>query len=73
MTDDDRDVAYGVWYFNAGQFLVVRAGEGKVGSVDDLDGSKVGVELGRRAIWSRRLERTGRQFSLVTYPTAKMP
>jgi len=67
-----ENVAYGVWYFNAGQFLVVRAGEGKIGSVDDLDGRKLGVELGSTGdLEARRLERKGRQFTLVTYPTAE--
>jgi len=67
-----ENVAYGVWYFNAGQFLVVQVGEGKIGSVDDLDGRKLGVELGSTGdLEARRLERKGRQFTLVTYPTAE--
>ncbi|MFL5735603.1 MAG: substrate-binding periplasmic protein [Chloroflexia bacterium] len=54
-----KDVRYSVPYYQAGQVLVVRAGEQAIASVRDLGGKKVGVELGSNAdTEARRLGRT---------------
>lgn len=67
-----ENVAYGVWYFNAGQFLAVRAGETQITSVNDLDGRRLGVELGSTGdLEARRLQRKGGQLALATFPTAE--
>jgi ABC-type amino acid transport substrate-binding protein len=53
------DVRYSVPYYQAGQVLLVRAGEQAIASVRDLAGKKVGVELGSNAdTEARRLART---------------
>lgn len=41
-----RDVLYSYSYFNAGQVILEREGESSVQSLSDLDGRRVGVELG---------------------------
>lgn len=41
-----QDVAYSEPYFNAGQVLVVRAGEGAISGMDDLAGRRLAVEWG---------------------------
>jgi ABC-type amino acid transport substrate-binding protein len=41
-----QDVLYSPSYFNAGLLLVVRQDERRIAGVNDLDGKKIGVELG---------------------------
>jgi ABC-type amino acid transport substrate-binding protein len=54
-----KEVRYSVPYYQAGQVLVVRAGDGSVASVRDLAGRRVAVELGSNAdTEARRLQRT---------------
>src|SRR5439155_6636258 len=53
------DVRYSVPYYQAGQVLVVKAGETASASVRDLAGKQVGVELGSSAdTEARRIMRT---------------
>ena len=63
------DVRYSVPYYQSGQVLVVRPGEGAISSVGALAGKKVGVELGSNAdTEARRLQRgtaPGMQLSSV--------
>jgi polar amino acid transport system substrate-binding protein len=52
------DVKYSISYYQAGQVLVTRAGVGGLGSVEELLGKQVGVELGSAAdTEARRLAR----------------
>lgn len=54
-----KDVRYSVPYYQAGQVLVVPAGTTKTASVRDLEGKRVGVELGSAAdTEARRLARS---------------
>jgi ABC-type amino acid transport substrate-binding protein len=54
-----REVRYSTPYYQAGQVLVVRPGEGRIVSINDLRGKRVGVELGSNADTEvRRLART---------------
>ena len=67
-----EDVSYGLWYFNAGQFLVVRPDEDQIGSVNDLAHRRLGVELGTTGdLEARRLQRRVEDVHLTTYPTAE--
>ncbi|MBI1879912.1 MAG: transporter substrate-binding domain-containing protein [Chloroflexi bacterium] len=51
-----QDVAYSSNYFNAGQVLVVRAGDDQIKTVEDLTGRTVAVEWGSQAeMEARRL------------------
>ncbi len=49
------DVRYSAPYYQAGQVLLVRAGDKSIGSVADLRGKRVGVELGSAADTQARL------------------
>ncbi|HAL61311.1 MAG TPA: hypothetical protein DCP08_02765 [Chloroflexi bacterium] len=54
-----QDVAYSYSYFDAGQVLVVREEERAMAKVEDLNGRRVGLELGSRGdLEARRLEQT---------------
>jgi len=54
-----REVRYSMSYYQAGQVLVVRRGEARIASINDLKGKRVGVELGSTAdTEARRLART---------------
>jgi len=54
-----RDVRYSLPYYQAGQVLVVPARTTKIASVNDLEGKRVGVELGSAAdTEARRLARS---------------
>jgi ABC-type amino acid transport substrate-binding protein len=67
-----EDVSYGIWYFNAGQFLVVRPDDDRIKSIDDLTHHRLGVELGTTGdLEARRLQRQVDDVNLVTYPTAE--
>ena len=67
-----EDVSYGLWYFNAGQFLVVRLDEDQIESVADLPHRRLGVELGTTGdLEARRLQRRVEDVLLTTYPTAE--
>lgn len=58
IPERQADVLYSVPYYQAGQVIVVRAGERGVRSVDNLNGKRVGVELGSNAdTEARRLAR----------------
>jgi len=66
-----EDVAYGMWYFNAGQFLVVRQNETQINSVADLASRRLGVELGTTGdLEARRLQRQIAGLAVVTFPTS---
>lgn len=65
-----EDVAYGVWYFNAGQFLVVRQDEAVIGSVEDLAFHRLGVELGTTGdLEARRLQKRIDRVTIETFDT----
>jgi len=67
-----ESVSYGAWYFNAGQFLVVRTGDTRIKSVNDLPSHNLGVELGSTGdLEARRLQGRIRGLQLATYPTAE--
>lgn len=67
-----EDVSYGLWYFNAGQFLVVQVDDSEIDSVDDLAHRRLGVELGTTGdLEARRLERRVQDIHLSTYPSAE--
>lgn len=52
-----QDVAYSYSYFDAGQVLVVREEETAIAKVEDLNGRRVGLELGSMGdLEARRLE-----------------
>lgn len=54
------DVRYSAPYYQAGQVLLVRSGEASIAAAADLEGKRVGVELGSNAdTEARRLARTG--------------
>jgi polar amino acid transport system substrate-binding protein len=66
-----QDVSFGVWYFNAGQYLAVRAAEDRIRSVDDLSSRRLGVELGSTGdLEARRLQLKIPSLGLQTYSTA---
>ncbi len=66
-----EDVAYGVWYFNAGQFLVVRQSEATIGSVENLALHRLGVELGTTGdLEARRLQKRIDRMEIETFSTA---
>lgn len=46
VPDRTKDIAYTSAYFDAGQTLIVPAGSGDIGSMDDLEGRVLAVELG---------------------------
>ncbi len=55
-----RDFAFSTPYFNAGQVLIVPAGNEKIGEMADLSGRTLAVELGalghvEAAAWAKRL------------------
>ncbi|HEY0070748.1 MAG TPA: ABC transporter substrate-binding protein [Chloroflexia bacterium] len=59
IPERQADVRYSVPYYQAGQVLVVRAGEAAIRSVGELAGKMVGVELGSNAdTQARLLQRT---------------
>ena len=65
-----EDISYGVWYFNAGQLIVVRADENNIATVNDFSRRRVGVELGSTAdLEVRRLQKRIRDIDLASYPT----
>ena len=67
-----EDVAYSSNYFNAGQLLIVRAGETGIRAVDDLGDRTLAVEWGSQAdMEGRRLERTMPDIDLVRQSTAR--
>jgi ABC-type amino acid transport substrate-binding protein len=68
-----RDVLYSPSYFNAGLLLAVREGEGRIRSVNGLNGKKVGVELGASAqLEARRVRDQARiALEIVPYDTAR--
>jgi ABC-type amino acid transport substrate-binding protein len=52
-----ENLSFGVWYFNAGQYLAVRAGSSGIRTVGDLAGRRLGVELGSTGdLEARRLQ-----------------
>jgi ABC-type amino acid transport substrate-binding protein len=54
-----KEVRYSQPYYQAGQMLVVRSGDSAIKSTSDLQGKRVGVELGSNAdTEARRLART---------------
>jgi ABC-type amino acid transport substrate-binding protein len=72
------DVAYSISYFNAGQVLVVRAGETEMSEsanqrsseVNDLSGKRLGVEFASEGdALARRLQREIEGLSLENYTT----
>jgi ABC-type amino acid transport substrate-binding protein len=64
------DVAYSISYFNAGQVLVVRAGETEVSEVNDLAGKRLGVEFASEGnALARRLQKEIEDLSLENYIT----
>jgi len=66
-----EDVAYGIWYFNAGQFLAVRQNETQIGSIKDLTSRRLGVELGTTGdLEARRLQKQIAGLSIKTFSTA---
>jgi len=66
-----EDVAYGLSYFNAGQFLVVRNDESQIESIEDLAHRRLGVELRTTAdLEARRLQRQISRLALETYSSA---
>lgn len=59
IPERQADALYSVPYYQSGQVLVVRSGDNGIGSVGDLQGKKVGVELGSNAdTEARRLQRS---------------
>ena len=65
-----EDVAYGLWYFNAGQFLVVRQNDTQINSVEDLTSKRVGVELGTTGdLEARRLQKQIADLTVQTFST----
>ena len=66
-----EDVDFGVWYFNAGQFLVVREGDARIATVRDLANLRLGVELGTTGdLEARRLQKQVDGIHLVPYSTS---
>lgn len=66
-----EDVDFGMWYFNAGQFLVVRQDESAISSVRDLIHRNLGVELGTTGdLEARRLQKQVDDIHLSPYPTS---
>ena len=66
-----EDIAYGIWYFNAGQFVVVRQDEAEIDSVEDLPLHRLGVELGTTGdLEARRLQRRIDRVKIETFSTA---
>jgi ABC-type amino acid transport substrate-binding protein len=62
------DVAYSISYFNAGQVLVVRAGETEVSEVNDLAGKRLGVELASEGdVLGRQFQKKTEDLSLQSY------
>ncbi|HKP53228.1 MAG TPA: ABC transporter substrate-binding protein [Chloroflexia bacterium] len=54
-----KEIRYSTSYYQAGQVLVVRSGEKRIASIKELQGKRVGVELGSTAdTEARRLTRT---------------
>jgi len=68
-----EDVLYSPSYFNAGLLLVVRTGERRIASTNDLGGLQVGVEMGAAAhLEARRLQEQARiPLEVVTYSTPR--
>lgn len=61
-------VAYSISYFNAGQVLVVREGEGDIVQVSDLKGRSLGVEIGSEGdVQGHELRKQLRDLDLRTY------
>lgn len=67
-----ENVSYGVWYFNAGQFLAVRADETSISAVTDLAGRRLAVELGTSGdLEARRLQRQIFNLTVQTFGSAE--
>jgi polar amino acid transport system substrate-binding protein len=65
-----KEFAYSEPYFNAGQFLLVRAGTADIAEMEDLNGRTLAVELGAQGhveatTWARRLA----NLTVVSYNT----
>jgi polar amino acid transport system substrate-binding protein len=63
-----EDVAYSIFYFNAGQVLVVRADEREISEANDLSGKRLGVEWGSEGdVVGRQLQKKTEGLSLQNY------
>ena len=66
-----EDVAYTTNYFNAGQVVMTRADNSRLGTVEELNGLTVAVEWGSQAdMEGRRLERELSNVALSRHATA---
>ncbi len=66
-----ENLSFGVWYFNAGQYLAVRAGNTAIRAIGDLTGRRLGVELGSTGdLEARRLQAKSAGLTVQTYRSA---
>jgi ABC-type amino acid transport substrate-binding protein len=66
-----QSLSFGVWYFNAGQYLAVRTGNSAVRTVNDLAGRRLGVELGSTGdLEARRLQAKSAGLAVETFHSA---
>lgn len=66
-----ENLSFGVWYFNAGQYLAVRTGNNAIRTVSDLAGRRLGVELGSTGdLEARRLQAKSAGLAVETYHSA---
>jgi ABC-type amino acid transport substrate-binding protein len=66
-----QSLSFGVWYFNAGQYLAIRTGNSAIRTVSDLAGRRLGVELGSTGdLEARRLQAKNADLAVETYHSA---